>query len=490
MDFVLGFFILSVVPCDDGRTLGSRLTPDSLKQLKTGLKNILTFLLKRSDSIEDYTFFTGVYTAKRNKYATVAQEKMQGDRKRQRITQEDMALRDVFLTQDVDSLKKPGDLCLIVGTALLEADISRGTCVLKQIRRSYISVSNDETGKTVINVKGNIVRKTMKGSSKEFTPMKFSIRGECEIKAVSKLLDTLPSVGCRFCIYAEPPKQVGRDPECVCEQLFLQSRDLLNWRSTDKTWFVRTKWSDERLKKLTKLVSMEAGTSKVYTNGCIRPTNETSLALIDLTPDQLAHSFNLQKNVAQQEKYKREGEMMTAEEKRVATMINTASGRTALRGLGNKFGPLTLQVNEERKIYDQFNKVMKGQQIKKVEGVKKKLMETEHQIKQRKRSGESGSGSGGKLQRTLYEQEEEDIPTKVFAKIRGFPFWPAEVMEIDEDGRGRVRFQDGQVGVDATLLDFTQENLLKVLNEGFKKKLKLKQLFLEETKNWGLCVIE
>ena len=214
------------------------------------------------------------------------------------------------------------------------------------------------------------------------------------------------------------------------------------------------------------------------------------MALIDLTPDQLAHSFNLQKNVAQQEKYKREGEMMTAEEKRAATMINTASGRTALRGLGNKFGPLTLQVNEERKIYDQFNKVMKGQQIKKVEGVKKKLMETEHQIKQRKRSGESGSGSGGKLQRTLYEQEEEDIPTKVFAKIRGFPFWPAEVMEIDEDGRGRVRFQDGQVGVDATLVDFSQENLLKFLNEGFKKKLKLKQLFLEETKNWGLCVIE
>ena len=509
MDLVLGYFILSIVPCNDGRSLGSRFTPDSLKQLKTGLKNLLSFLLKRPDSIDDpsYTFFNGVYTAKRNKYATVPQENVQGDRKRVRITQDDMALRDVFLTQDVDSLKKPGDLCLIVGTALLEADIGRGTCVLRQIRRSYISLTNDETGNPMVNVKGNAVRKTMTGSSKEFKAMKFSIRGECEVSAIKKLLDTLPAVGCRFCIHSEPPKKVGLDSDCVCEHIFLQPRDLLNWRSTDKTWFVRSQWSEERLKNLTKNVSMEAGTSRVYTNGCIRPTNCTGLALTGLTPDQIAHSFNLQKNLNQQEKYKREGEMMTAEEKRIATMVNTASGRTALRGLGNKFGPLTLQVNDERKIYEKFNKVIKGGQNKEMEEaqneVESDVMENvpqldEKQRKQKKRSGEDISGTGRKVPKksSAYEDKElgednnENVPLKVFAKIRGFPFWPAEVMEMGEGGTGKVRFQDGQIGVDAILADFTQENLKKFLGENFKKKKKLKLLFLKESGIWGLGVID
>ena len=53
---------------------------------------------------------------------------------------------------------------------------------------------------------------------------------------------------------------------------------------------------------------------------------------------------------------------MTNEEKRVACSVNTASGRNALRGLENKFGPLRLQQNDQTKIYDTFKKIMEKKQ--------------------------------------------------------------------------------------------------------------------------------
>ena len=68
VDLVLGFFIMSLVPTEDGRAMGTRYTPDTLKQLKTGLKNMMTFFLKRTDNIDSYNFFTGCYTSKRNKW--------------------------------------------------------------------------------------------------------------------------------------------------------------------------------------------------------------------------------------------------------------------------------------------------------------------------------------------------------------------------------------------------------------------------------------
>ena len=61
---------------------------------------------------------------------------------------------------------------------------------------------------------------------------------------------------------------------------------------------------------------------------------------------------------------------------------------------------------------------------------------------------------------------------------------------MGEGGTGKVRFQDGQIGVDAILADFTQENLKKFLGENFKKKKKLKLLFLKESGIWGLGVID
>ena len=53
----------------------------------------------------------------------------------------------------------------------------------------------------------------------------------------------------------------------------------------------------------------------------------------------------------------------------------------------------------------------------------------------------------------------------MFAKIRGFPYWPAEMLAVDDNMKGKVRFQDGQIGVGADLADFTTENFKKIIKD-------------------------
>ena len=218
---------------------------------------------------------------------------------------------------------------------------------------------------------------------------------------------------------------------------------------------------------------------------------------------------------------------MTAEEKRVATVINTASGRNALRGLGNEFGSLELQQADERKLYKQHKEVMKGIQRKrnskeevsvpstskqqkmskvnegkaingdhtlvimdeitleksKLENEKKqvsdmkyssegksvlplpeKLSSEENQMKTTVGKMETGKKMLDKsnvLKAKVGEYNQEGY-VKVFAKIRGFPYWPAEMLAVDDNMKGKVRFQDGQIGVGADLADFTTENFKKL----------------------------
>ena len=515
LDFVLGFFITSLVPAADKRALGTRYTPDSLKQLKTGLQNLMKHFLKRSEKLDDFTFFMGLYTAKRNKYAVVPQDNVQGDRKRKFIKSTDQELRDMFLTQPVDDLSEPEDLLLIVGTALLEADVSRGTAVLGQIRRSFISIKADEEGEHFIAVKGNVRRKTNNGNSKKFKPMNFKIRGKLEIKAIRKLLDTLPSVGCFSCTLATPARTVGENSNCACDHLFLRQRELLHWRKTDKVWFARQKWSDSKLNQLTAVVSKKAGTTKVYTNGSIRPTNMTGMTMTGLSSDQLAHSFGLQKNFGQQEKYKRLGELMNDDQKRMATMVNTASGRDYLRGGTNKFGSVRQKENQKPNIFKRFKGLMEGLE----EG--KPVMEEEEVEKEESDCDVSEVGmeqNDFKVGEGVEEDNEEkvvkgldgkpevksvgpvnqadkskennhNVGDKVFGKIVGFPPWPAEVTETNsQSGKSTVVFVDGLLGKDATTLTFNEENFTKLLKTNkFKKSGKgSKARFLADCNCWGL----
>ena len=492
LDFVLGFFIISLVPAADKRALGTRYTPDSLKQLKTGLQNILKFFLKRKEKVEDLTFFMGLYTAKRNKYAVVPQENIQGDRKRKMIISTDQELRDRFLTKPADDVAEPEELLLIVGTILLESDISRGTAVLGQIRRSFVSIKADGEGKHYIVVKGNARRKTNNGNSKKYKPMNFKIMGELEVKAIKKLLDTLPSVGCHNCTLSTPARTVGENSNCVCDHIFLKQRDLLHWRKTDKVWFARQKWSDNKLEKLTAMVSMKAGTAKVYSNGSIRPSNMTSLTMTGMSSDQLAHSFGLQQNYGQQEKYKRLGEMMNDDQKRMATMVNTASGRKFLRGGTNEFGSVQQKKDLQPNIYSRFKGLMEGLEedetdMEEEEGetyddLEKILEQDIHEVEE----GNSEVKSVGKDIDKVHK-----VGDKVFGKIYGFPPWPAELIETNAPpGKMTVVFVDGSVGRNATTLTFNEENFIKLVKTSKFKKTGSgsKASFLADCKCWGLSL--
>ena len=323
------------------------------------------------------------------------------------------------------------------------------------------------------------------GNSKIYKPMNFKVRGEYEVKAIKKLLDTLPPVGCIYCSLSVPAKTMGEHPNCVCQCLFLSQRNLLHWRPTDKTWFNRVKWSEEKLKKLTETVSKEAGTKKRYTNGCIRPTNLTGMALTGLTPAQISESFQLQQNYNEQEKYKRLGELMTSEEKRVATSVNTPSGRNALRGMENQFGPLQLRQNEKTKIFDNLKKHMNTDN--------RKITDSDDNCNQKNVKGKvtgkiAAAPSENQIQ--LSETEEFVPGRKVFAKIFGFPAWPAKVVGIGLGGQFTVMFQDGQIGVNAEVSEFSEENLVKLAKQNKFKKSgpHSKAAFFSDASSLGLSV--
>ena len=85
------------------------------------------------------------------------------------------------------------------------------------------------------------------------------------------------------------------------------------------------------------------------------------------------------------------------------------------------------------------------------------------------------------------KDESATVGKKVFAKIYGFPHWPARVHNI-QDGRVSVVFSDGLKGENAQVLDFTLENLRRILKTGKFKKTggHSKNVFMKEASNLGL----
>ena len=151
-----------------------------------------------------------------------------------------------------------------------------------------------------------------------------------------------------------------------------------------------------------------------------------------VTPQEIATSLNLQQSYAEQEHYKRLGEMMSEDEKRKVSLINTASGRAALRGEVNKFGTLDARPNEKTVLYDKFKSVM--------------------------------NGGGG--------QEESN----------------AEGMVADMSVESKVlaKFPDGKLGLNSTVVPLTPESVKKQLEAGkFKKGEHSREAFLKEVSLMG-----
>ena len=70
----------------------------------------------------------------------------------------------------------------------------------------------------------------------------------------------------------------------------------------------------------------------------------TYLTMTGMSSDQLAHSFNLHQNYAHQL-----GELMSDDQKQMATMVNSASGRKFLRGGTNEFESVQQKKDREWK---------------------------------------------------------------------------------------------------------------------------------------------
>ena len=309
--------------------------------MKTDIQNILSYVLKRKENLSDskqFRFFMSMYAAKRNKYGQVPQDRQQGQWKRKLIVPEDMEKIDNWACKPHHEENQPKHLAYKVGLALLEHDCSRGTGVLYQIRRSFFHPMY-ENGQLSYRVKNNVVRKTMRGNGKGiYKPMDFLVSAKHEVEIIRRLLKVLPNQGCCHCLCADIPKQIGEDPECSCDMIFLNEVDQKRWRVTDQVWFKRQKMSREALEGLVREICKLAENKEDHTNGDIRCTVMTSLAMAKLSPDQV-NMFS-KSTPAQQEHYKRLGEQMTEKQIRQATALTSASGRNALQGKENLFGEL------------------------------------------------------------------------------------------------------------------------------------------------------
>ena len=246
------------------------------------------------------------------------------------------------------------------GTLCMEHDLTRGARVLRQIRRSFLRFQYYNDGKMTLNVKGVVKRKTMTGSSKLYEPMDFTVNGQLECAIAKRVMEVLPPQGCRYCVCAPVPMPIGQHPNCCCDKIFLQQRDPKKWRPEHTVWFKQSAWSKDKFASLTTEVCNLAKTKRVYTNGSIRATAQTAFQKAKLTPNQVAQFSK--STPAEQEKYKRLGELMTRDEVRQATSLITASGREALRGKDNQFGSLKNTMDPHDEIYKTFKSVFEKEE--------------------------------------------------------------------------------------------------------------------------------
>ena len=79
------------------------------------------------------------------------------------------------------------------------------------------------------------------------------------------------------------------------------------------------------------------------------------------------------------------------------------------------------------------------------------------------------------------------VESKVLAKIRSFPYWPALIEAISGDGIVTVKFPDGKFFLlNATVVPLTPETMKKQLEAGkFKKGAHSREAFLKEVSLMG-----
>ena len=173
---------------------------------------------------------------------------------------------------------------------------------------------------------------------------------------IMKLIDHLPEKGCKNCLFATPPTPIGMEKQCVCEDLFLRPLPTLTWRATQRTWYARARCGEKWMKEVTAKASVKAGLAKIYTNSCFRPSTITQLSAAGFS-NRVTAQITGQKGHNMVEQYKRQAEMMTAEEWREAGMVMAPSGRKALRGGQNQWGALDIKAGTKDIVATNYRRV-------------------------------------------------------------------------------------------------------------------------------------
>ena len=220
-------------------------------------------------------------------------------------------------------------------------------------------------------------------------------------------------------------------------------------------------------------------------------------------------------------------------------MITTPSGREALRGNKNRFGSMELEENQQKQMFKKHRQLLgrsdtvkntKGlEDVKQIEGdfggdqSEEELPEVEKEfigVPSEEEFVNYSGNFGTKFQETKFGdgynlfmtddprsssiapvpstirppkkpaealgRSTGDEQTPVFAKIRGYPAWPATVLALNPDKTATVQFQDGRTGENAVISEFSQENLKKFASKEKFKKSCSKYQFLKEAANLGL----
>ena len=271
-------------------------------------------------------------------------------------------------------MSSPEELQLRVAFMILQEMVGRGAAILAQIRRRYVTIITDAAGAKTVRIRGSAKRKTVQGRG-DYRPLDFTMYGHFEVKftdlwwlvssnlplqaeTVERLLQHLPAIGCKFCITAKPPKEVGRETRCTCDVLFLHPKPPKKWREADAVWYDRRRRGRTWLEGVMTTISEKAKLAGKYTNGSLRATTITELASADIDNRVIAQVTG-QKGHEIINQYKKKSKMMTPEEKRKVGMLVSSSGRRTLRGHGNAWGKLDKQDNTG-KVAKAFKLVQKG----------------------------------------------------------------------------------------------------------------------------------
>lgn len=171
------------------------------------------------------------------------------------------------------------------------------------------------------------------------------------------MIHHLPSIGCKYCVNANPPQARAVHNQCVCDDLML--KPLPNRRPSDKVWFARERRGHNWYQDVMKNISEEAKLSKVYTNGSIRATIVTQLIAAGYT-NRTIMEITGHKSHAMVQTYSRQLEMMDSVEHRQANMLLNSSGRNALRGRENRFGEVVQAPGALKTIGENHRRAVQG----------------------------------------------------------------------------------------------------------------------------------